>query len=66
MTDSRPPRTKAKLIDLWHKAVADAITSEFEPALDIPHNSVDPAADPTQKQRVYDRMLELLGERPQP
>ena len=54
--------TTAKLVDLWKQAGADPVTFEFEPSLDIPHNSVDPAADPAKKQMVYEQMLKLLGE----
>ena len=52
----------AKLVDEWRQAGADLVTYEFEPSLDIPHNSVDPAADAAKKQRVYEQMLRLLGE----
>lgn len=54
--------TTAKLVDLWREAGSDVVTFEFEPALDIPHNSVDPAADTAKKQLVYNQMLKLLGE----
>ncbi|MFN2168745.1 MAG: alpha/beta hydrolase [Anaerolineae bacterium] len=53
-----------RLVDRWRKDGADVLTSEFDSALDIPHNSVDPAADPTKKQMVYEQILELLGEQP--
>ena len=52
----------AKLVDLWQGAGAEVVTFEFEPSLDIPHNSVDPAADAAKKQLVYEQMLRLLGE----
>ena len=51
----------AKLVDLWKQAGANLVTYEFEPSLDIPHNSVDPAADAAKKQLVYEQMLSLLG-----
>ena len=42
---------------------SDRITLfEFQPAIDIPHNSVDPAADPQKKAMVYEKILSLLGE----
>ena len=52
----------AGLLDLWRQAGVDLVTFQFEAAQDIPHNSVDPAADPVKKQLVYEQMLELLGE----
>ena len=52
----------AKLVDLWQGAGSEVVTFEFEPSLDIPHNSVDPAADAAKKQLVYEQMLRLLGE----
>jgi carboxylesterase len=54
--------TTAKLVDRWREAGSDVVPFEFEPALDIPHNSVDPAADPAKKQMVYEQMLGLLRE----
>ena len=41
---------------------ANVIADEFAPELNIPHNAIDPAADPAKKAIVYARMLELLGE----
>jgi hypothetical protein len=55
-------RSTAKLVDLWRQGGTDLVTFEFEPSLDIPHNSVDPAADAAKKQLVYDQILSLLGE----
>jgi pimeloyl-ACP methyl ester carboxylesterase len=52
----------AKLVDRWRRAGAEVVTFEFEPSLDIPHNSVDPAADAAKKQLVYEELLKLLGE----
>ena len=52
----------AKLVERWQQSGADMIPFEFEPSLDIPHNSVDPAADAAKKQLVYEQMLKLLGE----
>ena len=60
--DTANNASTAGLVDQWHKLGADVATYEFGPELDIPHNSVDPAAYPAKKQLVYDRMLELLGE----
>jgi hypothetical protein len=34
----------------------------FEAALDIPHNSVDPAADEGRKQLAYQKILQLPEE----
>ena len=56
----------AKLVELWRQAGAEVVTFEFEPSLDIPHNSVDPAADAAKKQLVYAKLLELLGEEDRP
>jgi pimeloyl-ACP methyl ester carboxylesterase len=55
-------QSTARLVDLWQRAGSRVVTFEFEPSLDIPHNSVDPAADAAKKQRVYEQMLSLLGE----
>ena len=60
--DTANNSSTAHLVDLWRKDGVDVVTDEFAPELDIPHNSVDPAADPAKKQLVYDRMLDLLGE----
>jgi hypothetical protein len=49
-------RTTASLINLWHQAGTDVVTYKFDASLDIPHNSVDPAADPAKKQLVYDKI----------
>ena len=54
--------TTAKLVDLWREGGDDVIPLEFEPSLDIPHNSVDPAADPVKKQVVYEQIRRLLGQ----
>ncbi len=56
----------ASLVDAWRQAGAEVVTFEFEASLDVPHNSVDPAADAAKKQLVYDQILELLGEQPLP
>jgi hypothetical protein len=55
-------QTTAKLVDRWRQASTGVVTFEFEPALEIPHNSVDPAADAAKKQLVYEQMLRLLEE----
>lgn len=52
------------LVDRWRQVGADLVAFEFDASLDIPHNSVGPAADLAKKQLVYDRMLEPLGEQP--
>ena len=54
--------TTAKLVDRWREGGSEVVTFEFEPSLDIPHNSVDPAADAAKKQIVYEQLLKLLGE----
>lgn len=52
----------AKLVDVWEKQGADVVTYEFDESFDIPHNSIDPGADPDKKALVYAKILELLGE----
>ncbi len=51
-----------RLAVLWRAQGANVIADEFAPELEIPHNAIDPAADPAKKAIVYARMLELLGE----
>lgn len=51
-----------RLAALWRGQGANVVADEFAPELDIPHNAIDPAADPAKKAIVYARMLELLGE----
>lgn len=52
----------ARLVGLW-RARGSAVThAEFDAALNIPHNSIDPSADPRKKRIVYERILALLGE----
>jgi hypothetical protein len=53
-----------KLAEIWRKSGADVSTFEFDASLGIPHNSIDPAADPVKKEMVYAKILELLGEEP--
>ena len=50
------------LAAIWTEAGADVSSFEFDASYDIPHNSVDPAADPEKKALVYTRILEMLGE----
>ncbi len=54
----------ARLVALWRAQGANVADPQFAAALDIPHNAIDPAADPAKKAIVYARMLELLGEQP--
>jgi esterase/lipase len=54
----------AKLVDTWKEEGTDVVTYEFDESFDIPHNSIDPAADPDKKALVYAKILELLGEAP--
>ncbi len=53
-----------ELADIWVEAGSDVSSFEFDASYDIPHNSVDPAADPEKKALVYAKILELLGEEP--
>lgn len=57
-------RATADLVDLWRQAGADVVAYEFDESLGIPHNSVGVLEDSTKKQMVYDKILELLGEKP--
>lgn len=52
----------ARLAALWRACGARVEEAQFAAELDIPHNAIDPAADPRKKAIVYARMLELLGE----
>jgi hypothetical protein len=47
---------------LWQACGAAVEEVEFAAELAIPHNAIDPAADPEKKAIVYKRILELLGE----
>lgn len=58
-------RATAEVVSSWRQAGVQAESYEFPADLQIPHNAVDPAADRTVKQRVYARMLEMLGEAPE-
>ena len=51
-----------RLAELWRAGGGNVIENQFEPELAIPHNAIDPAADPAKKAIVYARMMELLGE----
>jgi pimeloyl-ACP methyl ester carboxylesterase len=50
-----------ELGEIWRAAGADVSSYEFDTTNGIPHNSVDPAADPAKKALVYDKILEMLG-----
>jgi len=52
----------ARLAALWRARGANVEEPQFAAELAIPHNAIDPAADPAKKAIVYARMLELLGE----
>jgi len=52
----------AELARIWAESGADISSYEFAASYDIPHNSVDPAADPAKKALVYEKILEMLGE----
>ena len=54
--------TAARLAALWRAHGGHVEESQFAAELDIPHNAIDPAADPAKKAIVYTRMLALLGE----
>jgi hypothetical protein len=51
-----------ELADIWSEAGTEVSPFEFGASEDIPHNSVDPAADAAKKALVYAKILELLGE----
>lgn len=51
-----------RLLALWQQNGAEVQAFQFGPRLGIPHNTVDPSADPLKKEQVYARMLQLLGE----
>ncbi len=50
------------LVGIWTEAGAEVAAFEFAAAEDIPHNSVDPAADPARKALVYAKIMAMLGE----
>jgi len=52
----------AQLAALWRARGGNVEEPQFAAELAIPHNAIDPAADPAKKAIVYARMLELLGE----
>jgi len=52
----------ARLAALWRSHGGNVEEPQFAAELAIPHNAIDPAADPAKKAIVYARMLELLGE----
>lgn len=52
----------ARLAALWRAHGGRVEEVQFPAELQIPHNAIDPAADPAKKAIVYARMLELLGE----
>jgi hypothetical protein len=53
-----------ELAKIWTASGAEVDSFEFESSFDIPHNSIDPAADAQKKAVVYAKILELLGEEP--
>jgi carboxylesterase len=54
--------TTARLVEMWQRAGTEVEHFDFERARLIPHNTVDPAADPEVRQQVFQKMLVLLGE----
>ena len=64
--DTANNHTTESLVNHWRQAGADVATYQFDASQNIPHNSVDPAADAAKKQLVYDKILEFLGEPPMP
>ena len=52
----------ATIVAQWQAGGTPVTSFEFPADQDMPHNSVDPAADPLKKQQVYEEMLRLLGE----
>jgi carboxylesterase len=57
-------RATDRLVEIWEKSGANIESYEFDASLEIPHNSIDPAADPQKKKSMYAKILELLGEEP--
>ena len=55
-------RAAGRLVKGWVESGTDVSTYQFDTSLEIPHNSIDPAADPEKKAIVYAKILELLGE----
>jgi hypothetical protein len=51
-----------RLIKTWQKARGDVLAYEFDREADVPHNPIDPSADPAKRQLAYHTMLALLSE----
>ena len=58
--DTADNRRTAELASPWSGAGARVTGFEFPATADIPHNAVDPAADPQKRAIVLDKMLALL------
>ncbi len=54
--------TTSRLVALWRDAGTIVEQFEFERVEAVPHDTVDPAADPRVRQLVFQKMLALLGE----
>jgi pimeloyl-ACP methyl ester carboxylesterase len=54
--------TTGRLVEMWRAAGRDVEQFEFERALSIPHDTIDPAVNPEVRQQVFQEMLALLGE----
>lgn len=52
----------ARLAAVWRRSGIEVSEREFERALAVPHNPIDPAADADKRDYAYGIMLALLGE----
>lgn len=55
-----------RLAQRWAHGGADVVRCELARSLHVPHNAIDRADDVHKKQLVYAKMLEMLGEPPEP
>jgi pimeloyl-ACP methyl ester carboxylesterase len=50
-----------RLVKLWRQGGGNVIAYEFSREAALPHNPIDPTADPAKRQLAYQTILELLG-----
>jgi pimeloyl-ACP methyl ester carboxylesterase len=53
----------SRLAESWRQSGTQVVQYDYPSDMDIAHNPADPAADPLKRELVYQKMLELLGER---
>lgn len=60
--DTASNTATAMVVDLWRRNGCAVQLVNFPAENGIPHNAIDPSADPAKKAEVYAAMLRLLGE----